>query len=239
LSTGVETSIWVSADETVALFTAPGPSALDIWTATRATASSAFGARTRVAASTVDYDYEAMLSPDGLTMYFNNNADVLYSTRSTLADDFVTSTPLPVAATGGAQEGDPHIAASGLYFAHNGYDGNHLDIWYAPRLGNGFGAPVPLSELNGPAEDEAPVLSVDELTIYFLSTRSGGLGDRDIWVSHRAAMGAPFDPPKNVTELNTKVHEWPGAVSTDGCRLYLTRGNGSVWSVEVASKPPL
>jgi hypothetical protein len=78
-----------------------------------------------------------------------------------------------------------------------------------------------------------PVPSTDELTIYFLSARSGGTGGRDIWVAKRTSRSTPFAAPVPVTELNTADNEVPGAISGDGCHIYYTSGSMTL----VASKP--
>jgi hypothetical protein len=50
-----------------------------------------------------------------------------------------------------------------------------------------LGAPV-----NSAANEMNAALSPDERSLYFVSTRAGGLGGADIWVSRRASLDAPW-----------------------------------------------
>jgi hypothetical protein len=73
--------------------------------------------------------------------------------------------------------------------------------------------------------DGRPVLSADGLTLYFASERAahGGHGGLDIWVATRASDKDPFGPGSLVEELATPGADYPGFLSTDGCRLYFRR----------------
>jgi WD40-like Beta Propeller Repeat len=56
------------------------------------------------------------------------------------------------------------------------------------------------SELNTPFIDGCPIQSPDGLSLYMASTRPGGLGLLDIWVSHRDSTGDPWGVPENLGE---------------------------------------
>lgn len=56
-----------------------------------------------------------------------------------------------------------------------------------------LGAPV-----NSVSNDMNAALSPDELSIYFASTRPGGQGGADIWVSRRASFDSPWETPVNL-----------------------------------------
>lgn len=63
-----------------------------------------------------------------------------------------------------------------------------LDIWVATREDSSdrWSTPVnPGPPLNRAADDGSPALSRDGRTLYFFSTRPGGFGGRDIWVTAR------------------------------------------------------
>lgn len=94
--------------------------------------------------------------------------------------------------------------------------------WWAPiNLG-----PV----LNSAAEDFAPHVSKNGLSLYFASTRPGGAGGEDLWVSRRASMDDHWNPPVNLgTIINTDANERSPALSRDGHHLFFstTRGGGS------------
>jgi len=56
-----------------------------------------------------------------------------------------------------------------------------------------LGAPI-----NSGFNEMNPALSPDELSLYFVSTRPGGFGGADIWVSHRASLDGPWGDPVNL-----------------------------------------
>jgi hypothetical protein len=63
-----------------------------------------------------------------------------------------------------------------------------LDIWTATRQDSFslWSTPVnPGAPLNSAADDGSPALSKDGRTLYFFSTRTGGFGARDIWLTVR------------------------------------------------------
>jgi WD40-like Beta Propeller Repeat len=67
-----------------------------------------------------------------------------------------------------------------------------LDIWVATRASTAdpWSAPVNLgAPINTAAADGAPSLSSDGTTLYFDSTRTGGFGSRDLYVSSRERLG--------------------------------------------------
>jgi OOP family OmpA-OmpF porin len=63
-----------------------------------------------------------------------------------------------------------------------------LDIWVATRASvwHPWNTPVNASSLNTSANDGAPSLSWNGRTLYFDSTRPGGLGGRDLMVTARS-----------------------------------------------------
>jgi hypothetical protein len=66
-----------------------------------------------------------------------------------------------------------------------------------------FGAPVPLTNLNSPGNDAGAWLTADELTLYFASDRSGGVGSFDIYVATRTSIDAVFSSP-NLVPVSTR-----------------------------------
>src|SRR5438093_8275760 len=68
----------------------------------------------------------------------------------------------------------------------------------APKFSN-WAAPVNLGPVvNSAYADNGPAISKDRLSLYFTSTRPGGFGDQDIWVSQRASLNDPWGPPTNL-----------------------------------------
>ena len=176
------------------------------------------------------------VSGDGLTMYFATsrqplgdggiNFDIYVTTRTTVTSPF--QAPFPVDALNTPQaESNPFVAANGttIYFssARTGLSA----IYQATQLATGtFGVPTAIAELNS-GDDRAPVVTADELTIFFGSPRGGGKGGTDIWTARRSSKTAPFSAPTVVSELNAPGDDTPAWVSADRCRIYLVSDRSS------------
>jgi hypothetical protein len=89
------------------------------------------------------------------------------------------------------------------------------------------------STVNSAADDMHPTFSKDGLSLIFSSTRTGGAGLLDLWVSQRDSIDSPWESPENLTMLNTPFDDHAPNLTTDGHWLffYSTRhdscnGNG-------------
>lgn len=85
-----------------------------------------------------------------------------------------------------------------------------------------WSTPVNLGEVvNSAFNDQGPSISKDELSLYFASTRPGGFGGNDIWVTHRDNQEAPWGTPVNLgSAINTSGVESTPTLSKDERRLY-------------------
>ena len=91
--------------------------------------------------------------------------------------------------------------------------------------------------VNSPCQDQTPTLSRDELSLYFTSTRRGGLGQDtpdgcqdsfDLWVAHRASRDSPWETAVNLgSPVNTSANEAGPALSPDGRLLFFYRFEGT------------
>lgn len=113
------------------------------------------------------------------------------------------------------------LAGFGLWCVYLGAAPGYSD-WSLPiNLGVG---------VNSAAEDFAPHVSKNELSLYFASTRPGGLGGEDLWVSKRAKSDDAWGQPVNLGSIiNTEANERSPGLSRDGRHLYFatTRTGGS------------
>jgi Tol biopolymer transport system component len=111
--------------------------------------------------------------------------------------------------------------ASALYYAAN-RGGASSDLWLATGIGGStvLERKLEISDLSG--GDGQPILSHDELSLFFTSTRAGGRGRFDIFVATRTQTTDEF---AGVTWLGPIVNsvddDLPAWVSNDGCVLYL------------------
>ena len=80
-----------------------------------------------------------------------------------------------------------------------------------------WSAPVSLGPaINSAFNDQQPAISKNGLSLYFASTRSGGLGGFDMYVSQRASVDDPWGAPVNLgPTLNTASNEGNPAFSRD------------------------
>lgn len=102
-----------------------------------------------------------------------------------------------------------------------------------------FAAPEIVSELESESKDDNPTLTADLKEIYFTSKRSG---NSDVWVARRASENAPFDPPEQVSAVNSDGFESSPAVDPDGLSLWFGSvrdggaGGSDIWVSQRASR---
>jgi hypothetical protein len=135
-----------------------------------------------------------------------------------------------------------------LYFHSNrpgGFGAN--DLWFSRRasLDSPWETPVNMgSVLNGTANDAGASVSADGRLLFFSSTRPGGLGDVDIYVSHRADVSDDFGwgPPVNLGPLVNSAaadmgQEFLENPDNSGAVLYLNRGALATFQADLYAVP--
>jgi hypothetical protein len=101
-----------------------------------------------------------------------------------------------------------------------------------------WSAPIHLdAPVNSACQDQTPTLSKDELSLYFMSNRRGGLGNdtpdgcqdtNDIWVARRASHDGPWETSENLgPPINTSDNEAGPALSPDGRLFFFYRWVGT------------
>jgi hypothetical protein len=181
------------------------------------------------------------VTPDGLTAIVSSDrsgssSDLYVATRPTTLASFGALGLIAGATNTPADEEGPHWSGDGktLYFDST-ISGNR-DLYRTTVNGTTFGSPEHLTELSSTALEAIPVVSADELTIYFASTRAPS-PDGDIYVATRAARTDPFSNIQPVASLNSPGFDAPGALSSDGCTLYMGSTRGGTSDIFVARKP--
>jgi len=88
--------------------------------------------------------------------------------------------------------------------------------------GSEWSEPVNLGPvINSSFLDGNAGLSPDAHTIYFVSTRPGGLGGNDIWMSHRQCLSCDWDAPVNLGDpINSSAGDAAPTLSDDGRMLF-------------------
>jgi WD40-like Beta Propeller Repeat len=214
---------------------------LHLFFATRASTTLPFGARQPLFPTGNFDDWSSTLTADGLTAIVSsdrsgNSSDLYVATRTSKLASFG-----PLAAAMGvnttSNEEGPRWSADGKTLYFDSTRGGTRHIWSASVVAFSFGTPQKLTELASNALDAVPVLSPDELTIYFLSQRAPTT-DGDIYVATRTSKTLPFANVQVLANVNSPSLDAPGYISPDGCTLYLSslRGTGK-FDIFVAQRP--
>lgn len=213
----------------------------NLFTASRTDAASAFGAPSPITELDTPFDDGDMtVTPDGLMTYFASDRpgglggwDIWQAQRDAATAPFSVITPTPnVNST--QDDFQSYYIPGALYLASS--RSGIVDIYRAAEQSGGFAAPLLIPELGSPAYDGFPVVSVDELRIYFGSNR-GDAGGFQIWTSTRQVASQPWPTPTPVTELESfGANAVPTWISNDGCCLYLASDQSGNDDIYVASK---
>ena len=88
--------------------------------------------------------------------------------------------------------------------------------------GSEWSEPVNLGPvINSSAVDANAGLSSDAHTLFFVSTRAGGLGNLDIWMSHRQCLSCDWEAPVNLgAPINSDAIDAAPTMSDDGRLLF-------------------
>lgn len=122
----------------------------------------------------------------------------------------------------GVLAGDEWVSEDGLrvLFTYGaGGIGPSPGIYYSEKSGSVWATPVLASTLGLPfvAGDENPHLTLDEGTLFWESSRPGGFGGPDLWMSHK--IGGLWGPAENLgSTINTSGTEG-SPFSFDGVEL--------------------
>ena len=97
-----------------------------------------------------------------------------------------------------------------LFFTSGRAD-NSADVWTARRASpqDPFDAPAIVAEVSTSSFETSPAVTLDGLTLYYGSDRSGGLGEVDIWQVTRPDRTTPWSDLQNVAALNSTAKDIP------------------------------
>jgi hypothetical protein len=123
-----------------------------------------------------------------------------------------------------AMDGCGFVLDDKIWFctAREGYTGLH---WFTAELLNGVWRNWQLADFNPEYEVGELHITADGQELYFHSSRPGGVGGVDVWVSQN--VNGEWAEPVNVTVVNSPHTDgWP-FVSPDGNQLWITRAIGA------------
>lgn len=177
---GTGTTWSVALDGSLVTFHASG----DLYSATLDATGTWVGRAPITELNTVDDEYSARITPDGLVVVFDSNRvgaagalDLWMSTRPDVDSPFGVPVRIPGVNTTVTEE-NPVLSADRLtiWFVSNragGLGGN--DVWVATRASvlEPFSEPVPVTELNSPMEEDDIFVTPDGRYLVMTSDRSG------------------------------------------------------------------
>lgn len=176
------------------------------------------------------------ISSDGLEMYFERpvpiddilslNRDLYVSTRATTNDPWPVPVNIGPIVNSNYIDSDASLSSDGLelYFCSNRGREGLREIWVTTRDSKGakWNTPVNLGPpINTSGSNMTPWITPDGLELYFSSTRPGGSGNIDIWVSKRASTNDPWQTPVNLgSVVNSAIDDCFSCLSPDGLVLF-------------------
>ena len=183
-------------------------------------------------------DQTLNITADGLSLYFSSDRpggygslDLYVATRESTDDDWGPAVNLGPTVNTPSLEGHGCISADGLalYFCSNRPGGfGSYDLWVATRetIEDDWGTPVNLGPtVNSSTYTMESSISPDGLTLWFESSRPGGLGGGDVWMTTRPTISNPWRPPVNLgPPVNSAVDDGDPSISDDGRILFFTSG---------------
>jgi Tol biopolymer transport system component len=190
-------------------------------------------------------DGHPALSADGCTLLFVSprspglgHDDLWMCQRGSRDEPFGMPENLGPSVNSSTLDRGPALSADGrlLLFCSSRPGGlGKLDLWMCARsaASKPFGAPVNFGpQINTSADDCAPTLSADGLTLIFASDRPGGVGSQDLWACVRRSPEARFGPPVNLgPPVNSAAKDASPTLSADDSLLLFSSdrpgGSGS------------
>ena len=177
--------------------------------------------------NTKDLEYFPSLTIDGTKMIFNRRiaGDEDFYESNFIDDKWGKAEPLGGKVNTNLNEGAQNISQDGqlLIFTGCNYPEGEgsCDLYFSVKTNNGWSEPQNLGPvLNTDFWESSPSLSPDKRDLYFSSSRAGGFGGRDIWVTHRLPTGK-WSRPENLGEaVNTSGDEGCPFMHADNETLY-------------------
>jgi len=218
----------------------------DLWVLKRASVNEDWGPPENLGpvVNTAKDEYGASISVDGLTLYFNSDIgrqwpDIYVTTRPTKNAPWGPPVSLGPKVNTPDGNGGPWISPNGLelyFWSYKSGGCGRCDIYVIKRatMDDPWGDPVNLGPVvNSTTEDISPCLSPDGLLLFFCDNyywgdppRPGGYGGNDMWMTRRASLSHPWQPPVNLgPRVNRSGHESGPRISPDGRTLFFWSGH--------------
>jgi len=122
-------------------------------------------------------------------------------------------------------EGAQSISADGRFLVYTACnregDFGSCDLYFSELKNGNWTAPINIGEpINSSDWESQPSISANADELYFTSSRSGGKGKKDIWMSRRNADGTWSEPESLGENVNTSGTDISPFIHPDGRTLY-------------------
>lgn len=186
--------------------------------------------------NSTEFEYFPVLTADGSTLVFTRNGrrevgmdyqEDFYISFLKENGEWGTAMNLGDPINTDDNEGAQTMTADGqqLFFTGCNRKGGFgsCDIYRSLREGRSWSRPENLGPpVNSEKWESQPSVSSDGKTLYFSSSRAGGKGGADIWVTHLAPNGTWTEPRNLGDSINTGNYEETPFIHSDGRTLYFT-----------------
>lgn len=171
------------------------------------------------------YDAYPTITADGRFFLWgsdrNSHLDVYVAEEEN--GQFPASKIAKLTAASGLNSNEPYVLSDSetVYFGGESGTGRGWELYRSHGPGPGFGTREVLAQVSSDFDDAAPVVSDDELEIFFASERDGTHEGHDIYTGFRTNKNDPFAIRK-LDALSTPSPgiDWPLWLSPDLCTLY-------------------
>jgi hypothetical protein len=224
----------------------------DLYTSTFVPKTQSFGFLSKLnGVSGPFYDAYPTITPDGKYLLFAARATatskVMINVATAKNSSFEMPDIVPLAAAAGANFANEPSAIGNdgetIYFSA-GFPAMGAESHLYRTTGGppSYGTPEPVPVATTPLPDNAPVVTDDELEIFFASTRDNPtvqpkLDGLDIYQASRASTAVPFDAPVHLANLSHDGGpDWPVWISPDTCDLYYINKAADIGTIYVSHR---
>ena len=137
-----------------------------------------------------------------------------------------------------ATDDDPTVTADLTTLVFNSDRSGALEFWASTRASTDepWGPPALLDEFSAVGVHSTTAISPDGLTFMFSSTRDGGLGETDLYVSSRGSVSDQWSEPINVAALNSVERDQAAYISNNANTVYFDSNRSGVVSIYKAER---
>jgi len=197
--------------------------------------------------STEEEEFGSVFSKDGTEFFFGVHTGQRNEIRYSMMRDGNWSKPKTIVSWSEPINAGSNINTSGdeyyisftdagtMFFASDGHprkdsSRSDHDIYYAKYIDNEFQEPVLLDSAVNTSGYEADVfVAPDESYLIFCSTRDGGYGKGDLYISFKDADENWTDAINMGVEINSEHYEYCPSVTKDGKYLFYTSNQDIYW----------